>query len=346
MWLVSLVLTFQNGLAADLPRTSPNVPIERVVLPLGANRTLNIKGLRRAALVNPKVARARTAPPHQLLITAKAKGKTWLRTWSHDGSERVYSIEVVPAHLAEGVESSAVKVALQFLELDASGRRETGVRWPELLSATGSGVLAGTGSGAALSYTVGLASTRGWLQQLVREGHAKLLANPELYVRLGEEASFSSGGELPVPTTSENFGRTQKHVEWKPFGMLVKVKPESADTYHLHSDVFAELSEVNASNAIDGIPALNRRKLTTKVNSLDGETVLLSGLVRQLQSFQDEGMPVLKDIPILGGLFSSRTRTHESQEILMAMTLSVVTRSDSLDRWESFEERFKHEVVP
>ncbi len=321
--------------------------MERVVLPQGANQTIRVDGLRRAAVGNPKVAKARAIPPDVLLLTAKSKGNTTLRTWSNDGTERLFVVDVVAAHLAQSSEGSGVvHVALQFLELDATAKEDTGVRWPEIVSASAQGVVQGAGAVAGLSYTLGLGSARGWIQQLIREGRAKILASPDLYVRLGEQATFSSGGEIPVPTTSENFGRMQKHVDWKPYGMAVTVKPESADTLHFASDIQVELSELNHSAAIGGIPGLNRRKLNTKMNSIDGQTVLLSGLVRQLESVQDEGVPVLKDIPLLGALFSSRGYSRESHEILMAVTLSIPTRADIADRWEGFEDKFEKSSIP
>jgi Flp pilus assembly secretin CpaC len=348
--MFALLLTgwwINTVLAGNFPRSAPpetpnTVTMERVVLPQGANQTIRVDGLRRAAVGNPKVAKARAIPPDSLLLTAKSLGKTSLRTWSADGTERLFAVEVVGAHLANASEGTGVvRVALQFLELDSTAREDTGVRWPELVSGSVQGVVQGAAGAAGLSYTVGTGSTRGWIQQLVKEGRAKLLASPDLYVRVGEQATFSSGGEIPVPTTSENFGRVQKHVEWKQYGMTVTVKPESADTYHFYSDIRVELSELNQAQAIGGIPGLNRRKLMTKVNSLDGQTVLLSGLVRQLESVQDEGVPVLKDIPFLGALFSSRGLSRESHEILMAVTLSVPTRADFADRWEGFEDKFE-----
>jgi pilus assembly protein CpaC len=191
---------------------------------------------------------------------------------------------------------------------------------------------------------LGLSGARAAVKQLLHEGKARLLASPELSVRLGEEALFSNGGEIPIPTTMENFGRVQKHVEWKSYGTSVKIKPESVDTYLLHSTVSIEMSDLNQGQSVGGIPALSRRRLSTKVNSVDGETVLLSGLVRQVDSLQEDGLPVLRHLPLLSGLFASEARTFESQEIVMAMTLTMATSMDTIARWEAFEEKFRKAI--
>ncbi len=336
-------------LAEVLPRAlSSNAPItvtpERVVLPIGANRTIKVTGLRRAALANPKVARARAVPPDGLLLTAQALGRTFLHTWSSNGSERSFSIEVVAPELMKEAQGRVVQVSLQFLEMDRSVRQSAGVHWPDQISLSPSALIQGIGNVASTSYSAGITASRGWIQQLVQEGKAKLLASPDLYVRLGEEAEFSSGGEIPVPSTVESFGKVQKHVEWKQFGTAVKVRPQSLDTYHLNSEVSVEMSDLNQGQAIGGVPALNRRRLSTKVNSVDGETILLSGLLRQLASTQHEGVPVLKDLPILGAIFGASSSSSESHEVLMAMTLSMSTPMATRARWEEFEQRFGQSV--
>jgi len=56
----------------------------------------------------------------------------------------------------------------------------------------------------------------------------------------------------------------------------VKVRPQSSDQIHLQSDIALEISEPNTALSVNGVPALTRRKLDTKMNSLDGETVVLS----------------------------------------------------------------------
>ncbi len=320
--------------------------MERVLLPEGTSQTIPVTDLHRAALANPKVARARAVQNDRVLITAKKKGQTVLRTWSTDGTERAYSIEVVAASL--GAHSKhLVRVAVEFLELDSNSNQENGFHWPETLSVSPAAQVIGSQAGALVTSSLGLSSAKGWLQNIVKEGKAKLLASPVLYVRASEEAEFSSGGEIPVPTTSENYGRLQQHVEWKPFGLQVKVRPETIDSYYWQSDIYVELSEINSAQAISGVPALNRRKLSTKVSSIDGETVLLSGLVRQVQSRRDEGVPLLRDIPLLGMVFKNHSMASEAHEILIAVTLSLATRRQNLETWSSFEGKFhKEDLAP
>jgi Flp pilus assembly secretin CpaC len=334
-------------LAAGVPPLSPPNPpktvnLERILIPQGTSQTVEVTGLHRAALANPKVARVRAVQNNQLLLTAKGVGTTVLRTWSLNGLERAFQVEVVSASLSRAPQN-VVRIALEFLEIDESRKQDLGVRWPESVAISPAAQVQASGLNALLSSSLGISSARGWVQQIVREGKGKLLANPQLYVRSGEVAEFSSGGEIPVPTTSEAQGRVHQHVEWKTFGMHVHVKPETLDSFHWQADIQVELSELDQTRSISGVPALNKRKLSTKVSSVDGETVVLSGLVRQVQSKQIEGVPLLKDIPLLGVLFSSTSHSSEAHEILIALTLTLATRKGTIDAWENFENRFHTE---
>jgi Flp pilus assembly secretin CpaC len=263
------------------------------------------------------------------LIVGLHPGKTLLRVWDADRQEFAFPVEVVPTDLDPSLQSTenrdVIKVALEFLELDRTLSRNTGVHWPEAFQFDTAMQVQGAAAMTGLNYSVGIQSASGFLQLLVRNGWAKVLAHPDLYVRLGEEADFKSGGEFPVPSTQETYGRYQRYVEWKPYGLAVKVRPDSGDRLHIRSEIHLEVSEPNPGRGIDGIPALNRRTVDTKMNSEDGETVVLSGLVKQDMTHDEDGIPLLRSIPLLGSLFSRRADSSEDSEILIAVTFSFST---------------------
>src|SRR5207248_1584837 len=133
------------------------------------------------------------------------------------------------------------------------------------------------------------------------------------------------------------YGRYHRQVDWKPFGISVRVRPQSADRYHISSDIRIEVSELNPAASMDGIPGLTKRHLETKMSSRDGETVVLTGLVRQAASVEKEGLPFLSNIPLLGLLFSSKRTTGDENEILMAVTFSFTTRASTSERLGQFK---------
>lgn len=325
-----------------------NPPPKTLTLGKSFSQTLRVSHLVRAAVANAKVAKVKAIPPSSLLITAMQPGKTMVRYWNDKGEERACEVTVLPPELFEQFGERAfddvVKISLEFLEMDGALSRHIGIRWPDAIHFSAGGSLFGDGATTGLNYSATFSSAQGWIQHLVHEGWANILANPDIYVRLGEEASFHSGGEFPVPTSSENYGRYQRHIEWKPFGITVAVRPRSGDRFHISSDIHVEISELNSSVSVEGIPSITKRNLDTKMNSRDGETVVLSGLLRQVQSEISDSVPVLSAIPLLGPwLFSNSHRTRENSEILMAMTFSLSTQSRDRERLDGFRERFRGE---
>ncbi len=311
---------------------------------LNSSRTLKIPQLKRVAVGNSKILKAQTISSSELLLIGKTKGSSTVRVWTEKGKEFFYEVRVI----ASEAESSSlandrevVKVSLEFLEMDEAFSQIKGFRWPDSLQFSGLANIISSASMTGLNYEMSLVSAQGWLHHLVKEGWAKTIANPELYVRLGEEAVFHSGGEFPVATsTAENSGRNYRHIEWKGYGLTAKVLPQSVDRIHISSDINLEISELISSQNIEGIPALNRRSLKTKMSSLDGETVILSGLVKQNSKKEKEGVPFLSSIPLIGPLFFTKTSEGSEQtELLMAVTFSMTTKAKENATQQTFKEK-------
>jgi pilus assembly protein CpaC len=235
-------------------------------------------------------------------------------------------------------------VTLEFLERENNSENNYGLRPPDGLSFSGEGTITGSPTYTGLNYSSGIQTTKGWLKLLVSKGQARVLARPEFYVRLGEEAIFRSGGEIPIPTTSDSFGRTQKHIDWKPYGMMVKVRPQSLDNWMVHSDIDVEVSELNRGHAIEGIPSISKRIIKTKMDSEMGETVILSGLVKQSESNRRGGVPLLSDIPLLGLLFSDREESKVQSEIIMSVTLSLSNSKKDKENLKDFKTRYEKDL--
>ena len=303
-------------------------PPSSLTLQSGFNETIKINGLRQAAIGNDKVARVRALPPDVLLVTARLPGKTLVRVWGADG-EQAIDVTVVGSETAEAVredgDSNVIRIAVEFVEVSSSAGEALGVRWPDSLSLSGSAAFSG-GAGSSFSYSANANAGKASLDFLIKKGLAKILARPELFVRAGEEASFHSGGEFPVAYSNASYGSFHRRVDWKPYGLSLKVKPRSHDHLHIQSDVQLELSELNHAGGAEGIPALTRRKLDTKTSSLDGETIILSGLLRQVEAKTREGIPILSDIPLLGEIFGTRASHTEDTELFMTVSYSFTTR--------------------
>lgn len=317
--------------AAAFSFSSEDKPTQIIRMGVSSSRTVKIPKLARVAVGNSKIVKAKSISSAELLLIGKSKGSTTVRAWDEKGGEFRYEVRIIASE-AENVSNEedrgVCRISLEFLELDQAVSQASGIRWPESIQFSGIANVVSQAAVTGLNYEFAFSSAQGWLNHLVREGWAKIVANPELYVRLGEEAVFHSGGEFPVATSSENYGKAYRHIEWKGYGLTAKVLPQSVDKIHISSDVNLEVSELISTQNMDGVPALNRRSIRTKMNSLDGETVILSGLVKQNSKKEKEGIPILSDIPLLGPiLFMRSVDAAEKTELLMAVTFSMSTKA-------------------
>lgn len=181
---------------------------------------------------------------------------------------------------------------------------------------------------AYLGIGLSLGST---LRLLVQRGNAFLLASPNLSTRSGGEAKFLAGGEIPLPSQSA-FGTGS--VEFKPYGVRLDIKPIADGAGNISGSILTEVSSIDRSIAVQGIPGLLIRRTDTEFNVRDGETIVLSGLVSREASRASDGLPGLRNAPVVGRAFRADNDTDKEQEVIVFVTPRVVVAADSRPRVE------------
>lgn len=167
----------------------------------------------------------------------------------------------------------------------------------------------------------GSAVITGFLDMLKQNGLVKILAEPTLICRSGEDAQFLAGGEIPIPVP-QGLGATA--IEYKPFGVALSFTPVVLDNNRISLKVFPEVSELDYSNAVTfsgfTIPAITSRRASTTVELGDGQSFAVAGLLKDNVRENVDKYPVLGDIPILGALFSSKEFQKAKTELVIIIT--------------------------
>ncbi len=181
---------------------------------------------------------------------------------------------------------------------------------------------------------------------LVSAGDALILAEPTLSARSGGEAEFLSGGELPIPTTG-SLGQT--NVEFKEFGISLRISPVVDVENNIVARVFTEVSAVDSSVAVQGIPGFLTRKTETDISMRAGDTLVISGLVNQDSGEDLSKLAFFGDLPVFGPLFRSTNFRNRKSELVIFVTPTVVDASDEknkqrIERQRSLLERYKSAV--
>ncbi len=159
------------------------------------------------------------------------------------------------------------------------------------------------------------------------KGLAKILAEPTLTTLTGQEASFLSGGEFPIPVPQ---GNDSISIEFKEFGVGLKFLPIVLGSGAINLTINVTVSELTQANSVilDAsdtlsrfvIPSLSKRSTSTTVELKDGQTIAIAGLINESLREAVNKFPGLGDLPILGYLFRSQAFQKGETELLIAVT--------------------------
>lgn len=163
----------------------------------------------------------------------------------------------------------------------------------------------------------------------VNSGNAVILAEPRLATRSGGEANFLAGGEVPYQVTN-SLGAS--NVEFKEFGIQLTLKPEVDANNNIRANVSTEVSAIDNSVAVQGVPGFLTRRTSTDVSMKSGETLVISGLINQQASKDTNQLAFLGDIPILGELFKSKSFRDQKSELVIFVTPTVYDAKSELNQ--------------
>ncbi|MBI2026924.1 MAG: pilus assembly protein N-terminal domain-containing protein [Deltaproteobacteria bacterium] len=204
-----------------------------------------------------------------------------------------------------------IEVDVKIIETSNGYQKQFGIDWPQSIKLFSlHDILSKTQSPSSP------VSTDVFLDLLYQKGLAKIVSNPRLTVRSGDEARFHAGGEIPIKIIS----RITSQINWRSYGIILKVKPSLLSAQKIMTSVNAELSSLDASTTTDGIPGVLTRSVQTSLNIQSGESIVLSGLKDLSSGNSESGIPFLSEIPVLGGLFKTQASHRNQKELLILIT--------------------------
>jgi pilus assembly protein CpaC len=164
------------------------------------------------------------------------------------------------------------------------------------------------------------------LEALERTGLVRTLAEPNLTAISGENASFLVGGEFPVPVPQDGDTIT---IQFKQFGIRLIFTPVVLSPNLISLKIGTEVSQLSDNGAVTllnfRVPALTVRRAETTVELPSGGSLVIAGLLQNDLNTQIEGLPALKDVPILGTLFRSTKFQRDETELVITVA-PVLTR--------------------
>jgi general secretion pathway protein D len=189
------------------------------------------------------------------------------------------------------------------------------------------GALSGTGSLLQAAANINIL-----IDFLVRELEAKILNQQTLWTKDNEEAQFFKGQRVGFQTRvsiSDTGGRATSDFEYEKVGMTLRARPSITPEKNVDMVINVILSQLT-SEIINTQRVRTELDTTTNMIVRDGQTILLGGMLFQEDSRIKRKVPVLGDLPLVGGLFRHKQATQANSELLIFVTPYVVETSEEM----------------
>jgi pilus assembly protein CpaC len=184
----------------------------------------------------------------------------------------------------------------------------------------GANLLFGAATSGIFQYFNGSYSLTALYRLLQNKNVTEILAQPRMVMKNGRTGGFLAGGEFPVVgVSSDTF-----EVEFKPFGVRLDFVPTLTWSDRIDLRVFPEVSEIDQSVSVGGVPGLKVRRTVNRVELREGESLVIGGLLDRRILKDISKFPLLGDIPILGALFRSTRFRNSESELVFVITPRIV----------------------
>ena len=183
-------------------------------------------------------------------------------------------------------------------------------------------------------------------EALARDSHVTILSRPIIQTSHNEEAKLFVGETRPyiTGTVSDIVGTSSTAVrsqyESKEIGLELTVKPLINPDGLVVMDIIQKTETVNGFQTIDGneIPIVAKRQASSVVSVQNGQMVVLGGLTGNDRTFTKRGIPILRDIPLLGYLFSGTSIDKHKTELMVLLQPTVLRTPEEAAK-EAIERR-------
>ena len=182
--------------------------------------------------------------------------------------------------------------------------------------------------GDGKSYSMGVNTA---LNALITSGDGKLLARPNVLTFNGNKATIFVGDQLPIvtPNASTSGGSITYTTSYKNAGITLSYVPRINEDNQISASVFVEVSTpVSVTLDVGGQKTtayqITTRSAQTNVRMKDGDTLVIGGLISSSDVKSFNKVPLLGDLPVLGKLFQSISKSKNETEVVIFLKAKIV----------------------
>ncbi|HWE29602.1 MAG TPA: secretin N-terminal domain-containing protein, partial [Polyangia bacterium] len=191
------------------------------------------------------------------------------------------------------------------------------------------------------------------LQALETSTNSNVISRPHLLMMDNTKSSISVGQNIVYQTSSLASATTSATTALAatytrtPVALTLELTPHLNESNSIRLEIDGNIEDVanGASTSVPGGPTTNDRKIKTAVVVRDGDCVVLGGLTKESESETVTKIPLLGDIPILGRLFQTRSKSKSKQDLLIVLTPYIIRGPEDMRRIHEQRERERQEYL-
>ncbi|WP_353647005.1 secretin N-terminal domain-containing protein [Mesorhizobium sp. WSM2240] len=297
----------------------------------------------------PDATVSRSHPVDQIVMSANHLGLSApVRIQADPGQNALvvlaapHDYKIVEAAIRQlDVKPRQVLIQAIVAEVRLNNRLRYGVDY--LLSTKGVGAVPD-----GLSYVFPNTNANTVLHGLSELGEVKVVSAPRILAVDNQTATIQVGDQVPIlvrssQSTASANSPIVNDVEMRDTGVILAVTPRIGAGGSITLDTFQEVS-TGIRNTLTNVqsPVISVRRLQSTVSMRNGDTIAIGGLMQDSTTQANSGVPVLKDIPLLGGLFRNTEYAKERTELLILLNPRVIdTDADASALTEELREKFE-----
>jgi pilus assembly protein CpaC len=166
------------------------------------------------------------------------------------------------------------------------------------------------------------------LRLLQNRNLLEMLAEPNVLAIDGKQASFLAGGEFPFPILQGGGAAGAVTIQWREFGIRLNFLPKITPRGTIRLQVTPEVSSLDFANGLTfqgfHMPAISTRRVQTEIELESGQTFAIGGLLDNRVTESWSKVPGLGDLPLVGKIFQSLSRSKNNSELLIMVTPELV----------------------
>jgi len=233
-----------------------------------------------------------------------------------------------------------VLIDVRIYSVELSNSHKTGIDWSKLnigMSASNVPLRGRYLGGSESVFNSATFNMSGFLNFLAQNGNVNSISNPKIVTLNNQQAIISVGDTIyykyasSVVTDQNGNPQTQYTIESKFVGVVLDITPQIDDNGNIILSIaprisaFRDLNQISNNNAVRDMPPDTKDDTMLSIVKLkDNQTLVLGGLITNDKSLQVNGVPVLKEIPIIKYLFSSKERVSHKKELVFVITPHII----------------------